>query len=708
MATDITLGLETFEKKLRRDELKSFDYGFKIESESFMVHRNNNPKYITPIFSLQHSTMHDGGIENAQIVLISAAGATGKSELVKRLSVDMHCPVIDLGKTDVVASNSLTGLLFKNLKIADAADFLEKIKTGNAMLLIDALDEGYQKTNTQGYFDYLNDLVEMLPDKGAPFVLLGRTNAIELATLFFEEKGVKTSVIKIEPFTIDKAKEFIDKQVNSDSIVFQKPYQEARDHIVESIGGFFKDQRSITEKQYEHFIGYAPVLLAISTFFKDHVRNYQQLLEELKMSNAREISLILDIVERILRRDKEEKVKVNLLERILEDRDDAFREYVMNTVYTPEEQCARVLYIMLDEDYPHNHPTNDEAFDLKYSEGLKDWIMEHPFLNERKPANIVFESYILARLITNEKYKDAVYQYLNRNYESSYMFFYIYDELNKRENEEERHVELPLLPYLYASLKALDKKDSYYTMELFANEDNKSGEVSFEGSDENLPSYTYTVDLSENDRLEFRRELSNVTIDAPIIISFIGDKIELCPPANLHCNSLEIGTTEIFVGSRNVVADKFVIETDDIQLKVTSEIPKIQSHGKDKNRLIIISSKELMYPFREYLAADYKNAKLTPEMKEIYQKLRRTLMMFRSHSKGCLARLQAKIDNRIGTTEVGRKVIATLLEKHIIYKDEHMYKIDNESMNQQLGVTFDGMRNCIISEAMLTFINDCV
>ena len=708
MSSDITLGLKTFEGKLNRNGQKGFEYKFKIESDSFMVHHDKNTKYIAPIFSIQHSNVNkeEDCIEDAQIVLVSAAGATGKSELVRQMSVDMQCPVIDLGKTDVVASNSLTGLLCKNLEFNDAADFMERMKEGDSILLIDALDEGYQKTNTQGYFDYLNDLVDMLPTKGTPFILFGRTNAIELATLFFEEKDIKTSVLKIEPFTIDRAKEFINKQVNSDSIVYNKPYQETRDYIINSIGGFFKDQKSIKEKQYEHFIGYAPVLLAISTFFNDQVSNYQMILEELKRGNAREISLILDIVDRILKRDKEMKVDINLLGVLLEGRNDTFKEHVMKTVYTPEEQCARVLYIMLGEEFPYT-PTDDDSFNTEYAKGLKDWMMEHPFLNGNKPSNIVFESYILARLISNGKYKDAVFRYLNLHYESSYMFFYIYHELNK----EIEYVELALLPYLYTSLKALDNKVSYYSMTLSVEEnENNLGEISFRCSDENLRPYDYKVNLLENSRLEFKHEISHVTIDAPITISFVGEKIELGAPAYLRCNSLEIGASEIIVGNKGAATDKFVIEADDIVLKNTPEkTPKIQSNERDRSSLIIVSSAKLMYPFYEYLAQDYhKIAEMTPTMREAYQKLRRTLMMFRSHSKGCLARIQAKIDNRIGTTEIGGKVIAALKESHIIYSDKHMYKIDNDSMNQLLGVTFDEIRNCEISDTMLSFLKTCV
>lgn len=93
-------------------------------------------------------------------MLISAVGATGKSELTKKLSYSLKIPVVDLGKTKVVGGNSLTGLIFQHLQPLDGGRWLEDIQNGNTCMVIDALDEGYQKTNTQGFFDFWMMLVE--------------------------------------------------------------------------------------------------------------------------------------------------------------------------------------------------------------------------------------------------------------------------------------------------------------------------------------------------------------------------------------------------------------------------------------------------------------------------------------------------------------------------------------------------------------------
>ena len=68
----------------------------------------------------------------------------------------------------------------------------------------------------------------------------------------------------------DKAKEFIDKRikkVKDENEVYNPKYKEIRDYIIDTIGCFFKNQSDINH-QKKSFIGYAPVLLAISDYIK--------------------------------------------------------------------------------------------------------------------------------------------------------------------------------------------------------------------------------------------------------------------------------------------------------------------------------------------------------------------------------------------------------------------------------------------------------
>lgn len=78
--------------------------------------------------------------------------------------------------------------------------------------------------------------------------------------------------------------------------------------------------------------------------------------------------------------------------------------------------------------------------------------------------------------------------------------------------------------------------------------------------------------------------------------------------------------------------------------------------------------------------------------------------MFRSHSKGDLARYKDKIDNRIGNSNIGKKVLDALIEKGILYSKEMLYFIDLEKMAMELGVKYDDIRSSIINDKIKHFL----
>lgn len=482
MKNDVKMDLSTLFSILK--DKYPFEYKLKANSNEFWLCETNNETYVAPEFSII-TEISNCNLDEAQIMLISAVGATGKSELTKKLSYSLKIPVVDLGKTKVVGGNSLTGLIFQHLQPLDGGRWLEDIQNGNTCMVIDALDEGYQKTNTQGFFDFLDDVGGKISKDDCSFIMLGRTNAVELASLYLDGQGIKVAVLQIEPFSLEKAKEFIDKKVfNSSCSQHLKSYEETRNYVLESLGDFFRVKESGYEDQSNRFIGYAPVLLAISELLNPKiVSNYKKLLENLKNNKTKSLSLILDIMDMILERDKSKKVVPNLIKDIVKNRSEEFQKKALRDSYTSEEQCARVLYILLGEEYPFK-PVDDEAFDVEYRKGLETWMPEHPFLKGRKPANVVFESYILAKLVDNNMYKDAVYRYLSKNQSNSFMFFYLFKELKER-----KEIDSELIPYLYNSLKTLDTKNLYYSLEIEASDDNDDTslcyDVTFVGSDKN-------------------------------------------------------------------------------------------------------------------------------------------------------------------------------------------------------------------------------
>lgn len=684
-----------------------FGYDFKNDAKELWLADNKSDSYVEPEFSFVKAISTCDKLEDAQVILVSAVGATGKSELTKALSFDLKMPVVDLGNAKVVASNSLTGLVFQYLQPVDGGELLQNLQRGGAAMIIDALDEGYQKTNTQGFFDFLDDVIRNVSNNSCSYIMLGRTNAIEMCSLYLDEKGIKVAVLQIEPFSLDKAQEFIDKRVCSHlSEQHKSAYQKTRDYVLKSLGDFFKTNDNMEASQYNNFIGYAPVLLAISEFLDgEKVKNYMALLEKLKSNKFKSISLILDIVNRILDRDKNDKIVPNLIRKIISNRDATFQKLALENSYTQEEQCARVLYILLGEAYPYKS-IDDDAFDAEYTKGLDTWMLEHPFLSSRKPANVVFECYILAKLIQVDKYKDAVYRYMNINHINSFMFFFLYHELNK--NQE---ISPDIIPYLYNSLKTLDSNEVHYCLEIEPSdvENDDIYEVAFVSSavSEHKKIVNYSFQTILQDELRWHGTISDVSIDITKDFVINALRTDMLAPSYIHCKSFIVKSDEINFGCRNSQKN-IVIEADDIVSDtVSGNVPKIHRVGCENRSLVFVCSERLSYPFCNFQKKKISDdVEMSSTMADIYNKMRRTLIMFRSHSKGQLAKHHAKIDNRIGNTPLGKAVVNALLDRHIIYREDHVYIIDNDSMDKYLGVKFDDIRSCTITDAMSKFLKD--
>ena len=704
--SDNTISLYKLKNKIRENQLSRFPYDIE-GNKSFKLIKESNPKYIDPIFSLQMSSL-ENSLDKATIILISAAGATGKTCLTENLSYELGIPIFDLSKHEPVASLSLTGLLLKNLN-DKFFEYTQSLKDGKSSMIIDALDEGFLKTNVEGFYSFLDNIADLSNGaKGIPFVLLGRTNIVELVTLYLEEKGINVALLQLEPFTIDSAKQFIDKHVKEEHRTkYSSEYNTVRDYIIESIGGFFKNQSEINRKQYYQFIGYAPVLLAIATLLNEN-NNYHGLFEDLSSKNERSIKLVIDIINKILIRDKKDKIDQLIIPNLIEkDRESSFKELVLKKSYTIEEQCIRLLCKQLGIEI--NIPiTGDQYFDQKYNKQIGKWVEEHPFLSNGKIQNVVFESYIIAKLVEIPEYKKYVFRYLQEQYKNAYMLFYIFHELVN----SEKVVDKEFIPYLFASLKALDKKDYHSSMELTTKEVNKETNIitcdlEFFKADSIKEDYIFTVYIEESDNIFLGSDISNIFVDIPSTIALSSDKVDCTPPVSITCNKILCTASDVLIntGTNN---ESITLQCDEFVTSCSKKgtLPRITYRGNaDKKQFKILTKSQMSYPFVIY-SADFLKEKLPEDLIEKYIKMRKTLLMFRAHSKGDLARFKDKIDNRIGNSEIGKKIINALLNKGIMYPKELKYFINNDKLASELGVKYNDIRSFVINDKTKKFLSN--
>lgn len=119
------------------------------------------PEFIGP------DVLHSSAIEQPDrisIMIISAAGAVGKSTLGNELARRKQAPIWDLAQASTVGGNSLTGQLTTSFGFKLAADVSERITAGEFFLVVDALDEARVKANEAGFEAFIQNIASIARD----------------------------------------------------------------------------------------------------------------------------------------------------------------------------------------------------------------------------------------------------------------------------------------------------------------------------------------------------------------------------------------------------------------------------------------------------------------------------------------------------------------------------------------------------------------
>ena len=697
-------------KVMKRLGYESSDERPKISlksSESFYYIKESNPLYVEPPMSQLRTSVGMTDLSEAEVVLISAPGATGKSAMSEYLSNKLDIPILNLSKHEAVGANSISGVIMRKVDEKDVFQFHAGMRSGKCSMIIDGLDEAFIRISQGSIEAFLKDLAFF--SKGAlglPFVILGRTAITDETVLELEDLGVKVAHLQIEPFTIDKAYQFIDNHINENLRTnYSTYYRDVRNYIIEQIGGFFKNESDMNRHIFQRFIGYAPVLQSIVTLLKDN-GDFHKLLEDLKKSQKQKIDLLIDVVERILTRETD-KIREEVLSALFDSKSpENFKTKIYSKAGSIEEQCIRILYYSLRK--PTSFCISEEAvFDERYNERMNNWIVGHPFLDKDSHTihNVVFESYVIAKLIGEKIYKNDVLDYLSRTKSNSYLLLDIYVAL---QNGESNEIDYRLFPYLYASFKSLDHPEDIGITEILSDEEDDDSVADIHcslnfsrivGDMEHELSFT----INKNITFAIPADISAFTFDAPLNLKTVSHKTDIHSPSTFCCRSFKMSSKDLVLNIHD--ESPIIIECSKFEgLTEKGDFPTVTNRTKSKIPLKIITDSSVVYPFNEYKSQGVKDVSTSRETIDMYKKLRRMILMFRSHSKGTLARFKSKIDNRIGNTPMGSAIIDALLKNKIIYEGNFMYFIDADKQAELLGLKYDDIRSCEMNSKTIAFL----
>ncbi|MFJ1963143.1 NACHT domain-containing protein [Streptomyces massasporeus] len=311
--------------------------------------------------------------ETPLITLISARGATGKSRLAEQVSTLKQVPLWLLNEDMAVSGDALRARLRDYTGNSDGLTSLAQ--NPNAFILVDALDEARMRVSGASWYEYVQTLFEASRESHS-LVLFGRERVLE--DIWANFPGNSANWFEISHFDSKQRTNYIDLYVGEARSREGTAYIDARDTVIKALSG------AVEGSQADSFIGYAPVLYAVSLLLEKgnllNIRN--SFLPE--VGNEQRTRVLGEIIEQLLKREQEKTKK--LAEQL---------GLAPGAVYTPDEQIDWLAHYLLDASAP-DLPWCPDPLKGDYTSKIREFIDDHPFRSENRWASPVFSAYIAA------------------------------------------------------------------------------------------------------------------------------------------------------------------------------------------------------------------------------------------------------------------------------------------------------------------------
>ena len=682
-------------------------YELNQEVKEYLYYVDDEPFYISPVFN-DVKTNAEVSTLNPKFILFSAPGAAGKSSLAKYLSHRFNALYWNLAKLKL-GTNSFAGSILNAVGPPAYSKFISDLNKAKTLLIVDAFDEAEIISGRKMVSSFIADMSNNLQEHIAPSVfLLARTETAQYIASFCAENKIPLIHYEISFFHEEQAKEFIEK-----SIVPKGGNVTAADN--ECINSYYDVvKKNITPTECQSFLGYAPVLEAIAK----HIKTSKNRAKMISMLSTQTdcVSIIMKIMEDLLIREQSEKVTTAFKQKCAEAHPE-FSNWDM--LYSPEEQLVRLItYILFNDTKYANYPLEGLPPQMvdEYQDILDTFLRQHPFVrndfehgfqghNSVDFTGPAFRDYTLANLILG-KHEDLANMYFDEAksdfYFPSQIFFDCYTNIT------EGHVRANHLFYVFESYRAkATALEHPYLQCSEVSEDESSESISAVA----LFGMTTSKKMSErkevildmiidSDTITFE-QLSNLSLDLPHLNIRMGKKgIDTrVYNSSLVCNKLIWATDSIAIES--YAPEGCLLVCNEAS---TGELPSFDILSDKELRLSIPNLNDYyrLVPYKY----DFHNPS-TVDITKFTHAMRCIMMEFRTHKKDTLAKDWERIDNvTVGSNPFKQKVLQYMKEKGIIYKYEHLYKIDTGKM-QQAGISYSALSRMRVDLLKVAYEDFC-
>ncbi|NQX15925.1 hypothetical protein [Rathayibacter sp. VKM Ac-2857] len=305
---------------------------------------------------------------SADVILVSARGAAGKSRTATQLAADLNAPLWRLEKDSAV---SRTALSFNLDRYTSSANYLAQVSAlaAKPVLLIDSLDEARARVSARSWDEFLDSIIEAAA-KGLRCVIFGRERTLEEAWVKLADSGAKIAWLEVSHFEKSSWTTYIDGRViarDRSSATEGTYYVSARDSILNALSD------SLTPETAENFVGYAPVLDAVATTLLDE-QNHYSLSQEFASTtgSARHIDVLKQILKGLLIRDQGKLAPLARELRLPEDQ-----------IFSPQEQLEWLWHVLGGSQEPSLGYIDDEAKQHEYTQKIGTFIEDHLFRSDK-------------------------------------------------------------------------------------------------------------------------------------------------------------------------------------------------------------------------------------------------------------------------------------------------------------------------------------
>lgn len=638
--------------------------------------------------------------KESKIFLFSAPGATGKSALAHYVSYRKKALLWDLSK-ERIANHSLSGMLVKSLGTKIFSDFTEGLVSGDAILVIDALDEAEMISGRLALEALLTDLRSLVENAScATIALCARTETAHFIKEFYSkpENKLPISQFEIRFFEETNAKRFVLKKI-SDHIEITKTVEDVIDTEFSVIQSLLGNDPDLCHS----FIGYAPVLEALAVFYEKNDEKNTLLLLQRTQHAENSTEIFAKIMEHILDRERK-KVVDGFRTRCEKDYSD-FKDW--DTVYTIDEQIIRLAdYLVYGSiDSKSYHTQLPRELEAEYNDCYKPFFNDHPFIQNRDTGKGIsvdftgpaFRDYVLARLMVMGDYSEYANEYFSMHKGSarfpSQLFFDFYEFFSAGS------IEKPHFRSLYDAFKSKETADSICSICL--EQVNQTIYCSFiwQKPVKNQIIHKAEFSMVDDDSALSLSQLHNayIDVDNDILLGETGEDVSICN-STIQCRKLLLQAQCILLAA-NQPGETLIICSDGID---NSRNPSAKFDIRaDDPSILKISTPDIndWFKLRPY---SYSMDDEIGDDKTRFENAAKTILKyFRKHGKDAPGKHREFIQNIIiGGSGLKQHIFDFFYENGAIFEDDKdlkQFKLNVDRL-EALGVNWGQLAQSALSD----------